>query len=231
MKINITIPESLKEIKVKDYQKYMDIVEANKDADNDDFLTLKLIEIFCGVKLSDVYQMPISDVEDITAIIGKTFQEDYKFKNRFTIDNIEYGFIPNLEDLSVGEYADINNYLGDIQNLHKALAVLYRPITEKSGDLYRIEDYEGSDKYSGAMKYAPLDIALASQVFFYLLGIELLNSTADYLEAEMTNNPTLQNLISDANGAGMESFTQSLKEICNSLKLPNVPTYTKHLHG
>ena len=38
---------------------------------------------------------------------------------------VEYGFIPNLDDMSFGEYVDLDTYIGDWQNIHRAMAVLY----------------------------------------------------------------------------------------------------------
>jgi hypothetical protein len=58
------------------------------------------------------------------------------------MDGVEYGFIPNLDDMSFGEYVDLDTYLGDWQNIHRAMAVLYRPIREKRGERYNIVPYE-----------------------------------------------------------------------------------------
>ena len=229
MKIEFTIPSKLSEIQLGDYQKFMAIVENNKE--NDEFIALKMIEIFCGVRLPDINAMPLNEFEEVVSIITNALNEEYKFKNRFKLNGIEFGFIPNLDDLTTGEYIDINEYLGSLENFHKAMAVLYRPITIDTKGLYAIEDYEGSDKYSAMMKAAPLDIALASQLFFWTLGIELMSSTAQYLEAEVKNNPTLQNLISDVNGDGTIQFTQSLKETLQSLTMPLSTISTKFSLG
>ena len=52
------------------------------------------------------------------------------------------GFIPKLDDISLGEYIDIENNLSDWQKIHKAMAVLYRPVNFKLGNKYGITSYE-----------------------------------------------------------------------------------------
>ncbi len=189
--MKITIPESLKEIKLKDYQKYLRVVEQNEDKNivdktlhgkhTEEFLAIKMIEIFCHVTFNQARSMPVKDIEEIVAILNKTFESKRKFKRHFMIDDVEYGFIPSIEDISMGEYIDVNNYLGSNDDLHKLMAVLYRPTVIHKDDLYTIEEYEGSERYSGTMLNAPLDIVLEAQVFFYHLSNELLSSMKDYL--------------------------------------------------
>jgi len=215
MKFKLKIPTDLSEIKLKDYQKYMKMVVENEGAV--DFLNLKAVEIFCNVKIKDVKSIKASDFDEVVSVIKNTFEQDNKFKQRFTFDGVEYGFIPNLEDISMGEFVDLQNYLADIQDYHKALAVMYRPITHRSKDMYLIEDYEGSDKYSDVMKYTPLDVVLGANVFFYNLGNVLLKHTLDYLEGEVQTNTQAKQILEE-NGVGIRAFTQLLEGNSISLK-------------
>ena len=52
------------------------------------------------------------------------------------------GFIPKLDDISLGEYIDIETNISDWQKMHKAMAVLYRPVNFKLGNKYGIAPYE-----------------------------------------------------------------------------------------
>lgn len=207
--MKVTIPEKLSEIKLKDYQKYLRIVEDNEGAD--EFLALKMIEVFCHLKFHEVRQLPVKDVEDIVSILNKTFESKRKFKRHFTINDVEYGFIPDLENISMGEYIDINSYLGDNDSLHKLMAVLYRPTVIHKKELYTIEEYGGSSDYSDVMREAPLDIVLEAQVFFYTLAKELLKGTADYLDKMNLTTQERQTL--EASGVGISQFTQLLRGI------------------
>jgi len=215
MKFKLKIPTDLSEIKLKDYQKYMKMVVENEDAV--DFLNLKAVEIFCNVKIKDINSIKAADFDDIVSVINTTFNKENKFKQRFTFNNTEYGFIPNLEDITMGEFVDLQNYLSDVSTYHKAMAVMYRPITHSTKDMYLIEDYEGSDKYSDIMKFTPLDVVLGANVFFYNLGNVLLKHTVDYLEGEVQTNTQAKQILEE-NGVGIKAFTQLLEDNSISLK-------------
>ena len=60
------------------------------------------------------------------------------------MDGIEYGFIPSLEDMTVGEFADLENYLTTGKDYHKAMAVMYRPIINSYSNTYKIQEYKGA---------------------------------------------------------------------------------------
>ena len=123
----------------------------------------------------------------------------------------------NLVDISQGEYVDLDTYIADWRDLHRSMAVMFRPIKTKLKDKYTIEPYEGSDWYAEKMLDAPLDVVLAARVFFYRLGNELLKSTLTYLE----ENPQIQTILNKHNsengGAGIHQFTHWLKEMSDDL--------------
>ena len=210
MKVKITVPESLDDIKLKDFQKFAKVQKENPDADG--LLKLKMIEYFCGLKLKDIRMISAKDVEDIINDINASFESKKPLKKFFKFQGVEYGFIPNLEEISFGEYMDLDTYLADVENLHKAMAVLYRPVTQKVKDMYLIEDYEGSDKYSDIMREAPLSVYLGAQVFFYNLGKELVRGTMSCLQAELMTNSELKSHLQD-HGVGTTQFMQSLEGI------------------
>ena len=100
-----------------------------------------------------------------------------------------------------GEYIDLDSYLSDMQQLHKTVGVLYRPIVKEKGDLYEIEPYKGTDGYADF----PLDVALGATLFFYRLSNKLLKDTQTSLEGEKKENLISQPpLTSVESGDGME---------------------------
>ena len=214
MKLAITIPTDLSEIKLSQYIKFMNIAEQNEESD---FLHHKMIEIFCNVELKYVSQFKRKQIVEIVTTINKLFEKIPPFKNRFSLNGTEYGFIPNLDDISQGEYMDLDNYITDWKDLHRSMAVMFRPITMKLKDKYTIESYEGSNFYAEKMLDAPLDVVLAARVFFYHLGNELLKSTLTYLE----ENPQIQTILNKHNsengGAGIHQFTHWLKGMSDDL--------------
>jgi hypothetical protein len=214
MKLEITIPTDLSEIKLSQYQKFLKISDEN---DESDFIHHKMIEIFCNVELKYVSKFKRKQIVEIVTTINNLFTKIPPFKNRFTLNGIEYGFIPNLDDISQGEYMDLDNYIVDVADLHRSMAVMFRPIKNKLKDKYTIESYEGSDVYAEKMLDAPLDVVLASRVFFYHLGKELLKSTLTYLE----ENPQIQTILNKHNSAkdgdGIHPFMRLLKEMSGDL--------------
>ena len=78
--------------------------------------------------------------------VGELQQEqDTKLKRIIEINGVEYGFHPDLDSISLGEYADIEQFIknGIDSSLPELMAVLYRPIKLKKNDIYIIEPYDG----------------------------------------------------------------------------------------
>lgn len=219
MKIELTIPTTLNDIKLVQYQKFLSIAKDNEESE---FLQQKMVQLFCGIDLKDVAQIRYKDVAEITANINNLFTKENVFIQRFKMGGVEFGFIPNLDEMSTGEYMDLDTYITDWDTMHNAMAVLYRPITNKIGNKYQIEEYKGSITYSDVMRHAPLDVVLGAMVFFYNLGNDLLKSTVNYLE----KNQEVQDILTKHNlenvGDGIQVSMLLLKETLEDLmKFPS----------
>lgn len=221
LQLELSVPSSLDSIELHQYQKYMSVVEANKDAENaEEFLNMKLVEIFCDISLKDVSSINLKDFNKISKIIATAFDEDTPLIRHFELNGVEFGFIPNLDNMSIGEYIDAESGISGWKDMHKAMAVLFRPVTKKYKDKYQIEPYEGSKEYQEAMKYMPLNAALGAMVFFYRLGKDLSNHTLKSLEKEMEkedNKTTHQQVISELDGDGINQYTDLLEEKFSTL--------------
>jgi hypothetical protein len=213
MKVNITIPESLKEITLYQYQRFEKLISENEPSE---FVNQKTIEIFCNIELKDVARIRIADVGSLLTHLNDLLQQKPKLTNTFKLGIYEFGFIPKLEDITSGEYIDLETYLSDTQTLHKAMAVLYRPIKTKVKDLYTIEDYEGADKYSEVLKYMPLDIALGSMLFFWTLLNDCVSGLADYIQNEAEQSEQANKLLAK-NMDGINQSMQQLKGMYSTL--------------
>ena len=186
-KITLQVPDSLGDITLGQYQKYLKIIEANQGDDNAaEFINLKTIEIFCDIEFKDVLSIPIGEAEKVLGIISKAFEEKPDLIRHFKLLSVDMGFIPNLETISLGEYIDVENSISDWQTIHKAMAVLFRPVNFRSGERYTIAPYEPSDEVSELMKEMPLSVAMGSMVFFYDLGTELLRAIPTYIQQNLT---------------------------------------------
>ena len=221
MKIEINVPDTLSEITLSQYQKFEKLnTEDNKDST---FLLQKMVEIFCGLELKDVATIKYKSVQVIANHLNKVFDVNHSLIPTFNLKGVEYGFIPVLDDMTLGEYIDLDESLGDWQNMHKAMSVLYRPITYKKGHKYQIEEYKGTND---TMLQAPLDIVFGAMVFFYNLSNELITTILSYLQKETNNLTTQQRQLLEQSGVGINRCMQLAKEMLPSLtRLPN-STYT-----
>lgn len=217
MKLTINIPETLNEVTLKQYQKWLKIAEGKE---LDSFLQQKMIEIFCNIPLKNVLQIKASDINNITEELAKLFTNTPKFIDRFEMNGKEFGFIPKLDDISFGEYVDLDTYLADWELMHKAMGVLFRPITFKKKKQYLIEDYDSAEKYD--MTEVTLDVAFGSLVFFYSLKNELQKTILNYLATQQEIELPQHLRDSLQNGAGINLSTDLLMEtFSNTMKLPN----------
>jgi hypothetical protein len=223
MKLEIDIPTSLSEIPLKSYQQF---IKLQKDSNDEEFIAQKMVQIFCGLEFKDIAKMKLTSLNELIQHFVKLFAEKPKFQNRFKIKTqegeIEFGFIPELEAITFGEYVDLESHLMSWDDYHKAMAVMYRPVMRTRKDKYEIMPYEANQDFEELMKFAPLDVVLASSVFFWTLGSELLEATLSYLEKEMKKNKNLittfqkqLNLPND--GDGINQYMLSLKETLQDL--------------
>ena len=225
--IELEVPTTLADIKLWQYQKYMKVVDAHKDAEEteelNNFLNMKLVEIFCNISLKDVSKISVRGYKRILDILNKAFEEKPKLIQRFNLEGVDMGFIPKLDDISLGEYIDIETNLPDWQKIHKAMAVLYRPVNFKLGNKYTIAPYEIKEEIHEVMKEMPMNVVISSTVFFYDLGKALLEAIPKYMEKNLTKE-SLQQLEAylEKNGDGINQFMHSLKETSASFnKLRN----------
>ena len=211
MEVKIKIPTSLNEITLGQYQEFLKL-DSKKESD----VLLKMVELFCKVPIEVVRSMKANDIKDICEIINKMFDVEHQMLNRFQLSGKDYGFIPDLENMSFGEYVDLDTFMGDNDNLHRAMNVLYRPIDLKQGQRYTLKEYD-PDTNEQAKNY-PLDACFGAMVFFYNLGKDLstviLNSSSKQNEENLVQYLDLQK-----NGGGTIQSMQSLTEMLQSLNI------------
>lgn len=211
MKVELIVPNSLNEITLGQYQEYLKLKDLTETE-----LSLKMIEIFCNVKAEYVRHIKANDVADIVNIISTMFESKPSLVHTFKMGGVEYGFISNLDEMSFGEYIDLDSNIGDWDNIDKAMGVLYRPIEIRKGNRYHLKEYDAGD--TEHLKDMPLDAVLGSILFFYHLGNELCQVTMNSLE--QTEETLLQEYLnSEKNGVGTQAFMHSLNQILDDLKI------------
>ena len=213
MNVNITVPTDLSEITLRQYKHFLKI---QKNVDDEGFLNAKIIEIFCKMQLDEVMRLKFNDTELIVNTLTQMFEQKPNLVTSFKLDKVNYGFHPQLDDLTLGEYIDLDTFIGDWENIEKAMAVLYRPVVNKLKDKYIIEDYKvGKDQ---EMLDMPMDAVLSSIFFLWNLGLDLSKAMMNYLDKEQTQALT-EYLNSQPKGDGITQFTDLLKETLQDMKI------------
>ena len=183
--VKLVIPNQWSDITIGMYQKYVKIQESKG---NDKNRAIKILSLICGVKTSVVKKMQHKDMIEIIGILKKMIDSEpdkAKFRKKFVFNQEQYGFIPNLSELTTGEYIDLEAYCKEpIENLHIIMSILYRKITFERGDRYAIELYNPDEFKEDLFKDCPMDIALNSLGFFLTLGEQLAKSSHSYLKLQ-----------------------------------------------
>lgn len=155
---------------LEEFMKLNILADLYKDNDS------KLYSEISKLLIKDSMNIQKKDCDLIVKSFISTLNEKPDFVQRFTMDGVEYGFVPNLDNLSVGEYVDLDEYYKQgVNSAHKVMSILYRPVTKSLGDSYQIEEYKGTDKYCDKMMKSPYYVYLSAVVFFYHLGTALSN--------------------------------------------------------
>jgi len=214
MKVELIIPSNLSEISLKQYQKFLKIQETNDDSY---FLQCKMIEIFCNLDAKSARLLKLTDADRIVEIINNMFEAKPSLIRTFKIGGVEYGIIPDLDEMSLGEYIDLDTYIGDWQNMQIAMNVLYRPISKKIGDKYLIKEYTLDAKEK--LEEIPMDVVLGSIFFLYNLGIDLSKTMVNYLEAPQMDSLMQEQIFQESMDGIKASSLHSLKTILEDLKI------------
>lgn len=220
MQLKVTVPTTLSEITLDQYQRFARV------QGDEEFLTHKMLEIFCGVPLADLPNVRIKDVSHVSKHIIQMLNEKPKLTPTFTIGEQKFGFVPELDNITYGEFVDLDTYLQDVQDMHKTMAVLYRPIVSEVKGRYLIEPYESAGKYAELMKAAPMDVVMGASLFFYRLGNELLEATLTSLEKEKSKTSSQSKDNSPSDGDGTQQSINLLKEILDDLEILQGLNYT-----
>jgi hypothetical protein len=225
--MKVVIPETLNEITLDQFLKFQKVIKAEDITE--DILCLAMVTIFCKLTVEQARNIEIKDYNEIVLQLSEVLKQEPKFIQRFSLEGMEFGFIPNLDSITAGEYIDLDTYLKDEETHINAMAILYRPIVSSIKNDYKIYAYESSDKYKDVMQFMPLDVYLGSMVFFYNLSNELLTATKLYFQ--QSNQAKELEAVLATSGVGISQFIQLLEEACSTLKKQLQWNYMSSLHS
>ena len=167
------------------------------------------IAAFSDIPRKLVKELPLKDVAIIMSKIAELqTKQDTLLKKVIEIDGVEYGMHPDLDEITLGEYADIETFIKDglEKNMPELMAVLFRPIIERKNDIYTIEAYTGDIRIRAEeMKKMSAEQVQSCLVFFWHFVNGLYLTLPSYLiqTAEKIVDK-LQTEISQKGGCGTE---------------------------
>lgn len=188
MRIEVEFVSKPEEITLKQYVEYLQLF---KEDENYEPKKRDLLRIFSNIK--NPKRLKEKDVSRILSIIEtalKDLLELKHFKPITKIEGVDFGLIPNLDEISLGEYEDLVDTLQNPKTYSLALEVLYRPITKRKGDIYEIEEYSGNGKID--LSNTPATLFCGAMVFFYNLTSALQRSIGDSLEEKIAKIKTVE---------------------------------------
>lgn len=158
--ITVNVPTSLMDITLQQFQRILALNETDEDIK---------ARAYCSI----VYSMPGETVKrtpkkvlnNLVQSVDLIMSSQPAFINRFILHEVEYGFIPELDRMTAGEWVDMESYGFDPENLHKLMTIFYRPVIESKGDKYLIAAYSG-DEIADNFKDCPAGIIVGALFFF-----------------------------------------------------------------
>jgi len=174
--LELSIPTSYEDIKLKKWlelQKELINYEGDEEA-----ITALMFYHLCGLDPQYIKNIPVDSYIQIKNELASFINNfDLPLQRFITIDGVEYGFEPNLSQMTYGSFADITKYntISIDDNWSKIMSILYRPVETKQGDMYTIKPYTGelNDKL---FLEVPMHIHFGCLFFFRNLSMDLLNS-------------------------------------------------------
>ena len=207
--MKVTLPDSLEEITIAQFKKLMELTAIEDEKEQ----AVAIVGYFCNLSRAEVLTMHANDFEAVVShLMGLTsIEKRYGLERFITMGGVEYGFHPNLKNITVGEFADLEQYCGDdaYQHLEAVMSILYRPVKEKHGIFYTVEPYEGAkpDKF---MQF-PFTAALGALAFF-------LTSATQRQAASPNSSKEEKAQASARSGAGTRASTTSLEGTFSTLR-------------
>jgi len=188
-----------KEYKIPEYltiEKYVKIFKI-KNLFTDEYFAAKLVNLMTDAPLEDLLDADYNDIDLIASSILSIIPQDKpKFKDRFTLDGVDYGFFPNWRDLTFAEYVDLDTISTKkpeelLDLLHILTAVMYRPIVKENGPHdFKIEKYDVEKMKERAElfnKKLNIQYVLGAQFFF----IKFAKRYSDYTQLSLMRKPSL----------------------------------------
>jgi len=156
-------------------EKWLKLIEFQEGSKTEE--AEKTIAELSNIPKKLIKELALKDVAKVMSRIAQLQErQNSSLKRIIEIEGVEYGFHPDLDSISLGEYADIETFIknGIEKHLPELMAVLFRPIKLKKNDIYIIDAYDGNIRIRAEeMKKMSAEQVQSALVFFYAFVKEL----------------------------------------------------------
>jgi hypothetical protein len=229
MKAEWIIPTDWSEVTVEQYMLFYSSVKVYDGLpDMESKIVERAAQHFCGIAPKDWKRLPMDTHQEISQTLLTLLGESKRVEltRSFELSGTKYGFIPDLEKMTYGEYVDLVSYTRQTwDNLGTILSILYRPITEQQpSGRYRIEEYTGTDDNQVELftKRVGMDIAFGATSFFLngqmILLRDILTSSMKEIVKETKTNTRLNQALTKS-GISIEHLSNWQEEFHTILDL------------
>jgi hypothetical protein len=188
MNVKITIPTSLNDVTIGQYQEITALLN------DEDLQGIELDNQILRIVLDfdNVEDISVKDRKQLISDIEKALLNEGTFRQTFELNGVKFGMIPNFDNITNGEYTDLIKYADNDEDIHRFMAVCYRPIKDKDVfKNYLIKKYKGTSEYSEVMKDLPMSIAKGCKGFFLTLWQDLDKHLTMSMEVEQVRELAL----------------------------------------
>lgn len=174
--LNFNIPKTWNELNLGRYIRTMKVLRSEEKVHELEKV-IRILSCITDIPKRQLYGLDVKSIGKLGVHLNNFLESvpNDELKHFIEVEGVEYGFHPKLVDMTLGEFVDLETFVENLEdNLHKILSILYRPVTAKSGDKYRIEDYEPNEERADLFKkHLKVDDFNGASVFFYDFAVQL----------------------------------------------------------
>ena len=165
--MKLTIPDQLSDITLEQFR----LIEKLED-DGSHKWVAEALTILTELSFEQVSLLTVDEVDKIGDILAKLFnapEQEAPLQKQIEFQGQRLGFHPNLSDITIGEWADLETLLeqGWLENMGAVLSILYRPIATETKFEYSIAPYIGyGENAEEKWREITMDVVLGAVGFF-----------------------------------------------------------------
>ena len=161
----ITLPKMWQDVTLRQYQELVSI-----ETESAVELAIERLSILSDTDSQTIRNLPLGDFYDyLEQISFLSSPIDVEFRKTFEWKGEKYGFIPDMNYITTGEWLDADAWKNDSNsNLHNYAAMLWRPIVAEWSDGYKIKEhtFEGFSNRAEKFKDLPITYIQGGLIFF-----------------------------------------------------------------